>query len=116
MKALSIKQPWATYIINGDKSIETRTWSTNYRGDILICSSAKPNNLGPEFPSGIIMGIAELYHISDMTKEDEDLALCDIYKNAKSWHLRNIRPFKEYIPIRGKLGLFDVDINIRKYI
>lgn len=36
MKALSLWQPWATLIANGAKQIETRSWSTSYRGPILI--------------------------------------------------------------------------------
>ncbi len=41
MKALTIKQPWASLIVHGIKNIENRTWKTNYRGRILIHASAK---------------------------------------------------------------------------
>ncbi|CAL2094900.1 ASCH domain-containing protein [Tenacibaculum sp. 190524A02b] len=41
MKALSIKQPWASLIAHGIKDIENRTWYTNYRGKIYIHSTAK---------------------------------------------------------------------------
>ena len=36
MKALTIKEPWATLIIDGYKKYEFRSWKTNYRGKILI--------------------------------------------------------------------------------
>jgi hypothetical protein len=36
MKALSLTQPWATLIAIGAKRIETRSWSTSYRGPIAI--------------------------------------------------------------------------------
>lgn len=36
MKALTIIQPWATLLAAGKKRIETRSWKTNYRGEILI--------------------------------------------------------------------------------
>ena len=36
MKVLSLTEPYATLIKNGIKTIETRSWKTNYRGDILI--------------------------------------------------------------------------------
>ena len=42
MKALSIKQPWASLIANGIKDIENRTWKTNFRGRIYIHASSKP--------------------------------------------------------------------------
>lgn len=36
MKALSLTQPWATLVAIGAKRIETRSWSTNYRGELAI--------------------------------------------------------------------------------
>jgi len=36
MKGLTVIQPWAWLIANGKKLIETRTWSTDYRGPLLI--------------------------------------------------------------------------------
>jgi len=41
MKALSIKQPWASLITQGIKDIENRNWKTNFRGRIYIHASAK---------------------------------------------------------------------------
>lgn len=41
MKALSIKQPWASLIAHGIKDIENRTWKTKFRGKIYIHASAK---------------------------------------------------------------------------
>jgi hypothetical protein len=41
MKALSIKQPWASLIAHGIKNIENRTWRTKFRGRIYIHASAK---------------------------------------------------------------------------
>ena len=42
MKAISVRQPWAHMIMCGTKQYEYRTWSTDHRGDLLICSSANP--------------------------------------------------------------------------
>lgn len=39
MKVLSLLQPWATLVVIGAKKIETRSWNTKYRGDILIHAS-----------------------------------------------------------------------------
>ena len=36
MKALSIRQPWASLIMAGIKPVENRTWKTNFRGRIWI--------------------------------------------------------------------------------
>lgn len=39
MKALSIRQPWATLILRGGKDIENRVWRTKQRGTVLIHAS-----------------------------------------------------------------------------
>lgn len=39
IRALSWKQPFASLMLHG--KIETRTWSTHYRGLVLICASKK---------------------------------------------------------------------------
>ena len=47
MKAITIKQPWASLIVHGIKDIENRTWSCpkKYLGQrVLIHSSGKPLN------------------------------------------------------------------------
>ena len=36
MKVLSLRQPWAWFVINGGKRIENRRWNTRFRGDFLI--------------------------------------------------------------------------------
>ena len=42
MKAITIKQPWASLIATGLKDIENRSWKTNYRGRVLIHAAASP--------------------------------------------------------------------------
>lgn len=36
MKALTLTPPWGTLVACGAKTIETRSWSTSYRGPLLI--------------------------------------------------------------------------------
>lgn len=105
MKALSVKQPWANMIAAGEKTIETRKWPTPYRGEILIVSSKMPKiDL-----AGYALAIAELVDCRPMTQEDERAACCPIYPKAHSWVLRNVRRITPF-PVRGQLGLFDVEI------
>ncbi len=35
-RALTVRQPWASLIALGIKTIETRSWRTSYRGDLAI--------------------------------------------------------------------------------
>lgn len=41
MKCLSLWQPWATLVVIGAKRIETRGWSTRYRGPLAIHASKR---------------------------------------------------------------------------
>lgn len=42
-KVISLLQPWATLVVMGAKRIETRSWNTNYRGELLIHASQRFN-------------------------------------------------------------------------
>ena len=60
MKALTLWQPWASLVAQGHKSIETRCWTTKYRGELAVHSAAKlpPKWLGasrfqPEFRNAL---------------------------------------------------------------
>lgn len=41
MKVISLLQPYATLVVIGAKKIETRSWNTKFRGEILIHASKK---------------------------------------------------------------------------
>lgn len=101
MRALSVKQPWANLIASGCKTIETRTWTTRYRGLLLIASSKTPNI----FPAGSAVAIAKLVDCRRMTRADEAGACCDAYPNAMSWVLEDIRRIRPF-PLKGALGVF----------
>jgi hypothetical protein len=88
----------------GRKTIETRTWKTSYRGKILLFASQKPKS----GISGMAFAIAELADVRPMTKADEAAACCAVYDRANSWFLENVTPIEPF-PVKGKLGLFDVE-------
>jgi hypothetical protein len=111
MRALSIKQPWANMIVSGEKTIETRVWSTSYRGDILLVSTRSPNIQ----PAGYALAIAKLVDWRPMTSADVADAKCALYKNAFSWVLNNIRPITPF-PVRGRLGLYEIRIDQDKLL
>jgi len=104
IKALSLKEPWASKILNGEKTIETRTWKTKHRGPLLLCCSQKPKSQ----ISGKAFAICELNEIRPMKKSDEEEACCELYKGAYAWIIENVQPI---IPFeqKGQLGLYDVE-------
>lgn len=50
MKAITLYQPWATLVATGKKQIETRSWSTNYRGPLAIHASKNRKFIAGENP------------------------------------------------------------------
>jgi hypothetical protein len=105
VKALSVRQPWANLIAQGRKTVETRTWPTAYRGDLVICSSKKPLI----YRAGVALCVVELYAVVPMGREHEAEACCELYPGAWAWKLRNLRPLKPF-PVRGQLRIFDLTV------
>jgi len=126
MKALSIKQPWAWAIDDGHKTIETRTWPTKYRGDLVIVSSLQPDKQQLDYVMqeskgkiadlllyGYAIAIAELVDCRLMVEGDVDAAMCDMYPESYSWVLENVRkikPFKQ----KGALGIYQIEMSLNE--
>lgn len=119
MKAIVVKGPWATWIAERRKRIESRTWATLHRGPLLIVAGKAFDDAAlfhddvddrppSAFPRGVALCVVDVRHCRPMTKADEPLALCVAEPGRWAWVLgpaRKIEPF----PVRGQLGLFDVD-------
>lgn len=48
MKGLTLTQPWATLVAFQEKQIETRSWSTDYRGLLAIHAAKGVSSIGGE--------------------------------------------------------------------
>jgi hypothetical protein len=92
MKAISIRQPWASQIADGTKIIEYRSWPTSYRGPLLVCASARP------VVSGVLSGVAICVI---------DVVGCRLGDDGYEWDLARPRPVKP-VPIKGRLSFFTV--------
>ncbi|HDR1906682.1 TPA: ASCH domain-containing protein [Pasteurella multocida] len=120
MRALSIKQPWAYLIASEQKTIEVRSWSTDYRGPLLICASSAEQNawvLNKQekaytlLPSGVMMCVCDLVDVRLMTEEDREMAWAsddDKIEGLYAWVLSNPKTVM-FNKVIGKLRLFDVD-------
>lgn len=122
MKALSVRQPWAYQILHGEKKIEYRSWATDYRGPILICTSktwddedmVKPDvqTVRTKYPMGVAFCVVDLVGIESRVEYDDwdgkNRLACD-------WHLANPRPVKQF-PVKGKLHLFDVPDEMIEFL
>ena len=115
VRALSIRQPWAWLIVNGHKDIENRSWSTKYRGPLLIHASAKKPevtlladieqhyevDLPKTFDLGGIVGLA---NVVDCVGESRSVWM----QGPVGRKLANARPLP-FLPVLGKLGLFRLE-------
>lgn len=50
MRAVTIRQPWATLIAVGEKRFETRSWATKHRGHIAIHAGKVIDNKACQHP------------------------------------------------------------------
>src|SRR5574344_761408 len=121
MKVLTIKQPFASLIVNKYKKYEFRTWKTNYRGKILIHAGLSKDKRINDFSCynlnyvfGSIIGEAEIYDcklIDEKFKEELLKENSLVYKDVKigeyAFCLKNIKKYENTITIKGKLGLWN---------
>ena len=114
MKALSVKPLWATAILQEVKRIEWRSWSTDYRGPLLICASSAPWYAGSICKHALC--VVDLVDVVPFEEEHLYWACMDEMpdKPGYAWLLSEpsfIVPFE----VKGKLHLFDVDDSLVKY-
>ncbi len=114
MKCLSLRQPWASLVASGRKTIEVRSWRTHYRGPLVICASARPRH--PPLPAGEAVCVVELIDVRPLTAADLPAACLDQIEpeGLFAWVLRGAVPLPEpFGPIRGQLKLFDPPAALR---
>ncbi len=69
MKAITVYQPWASLIAVGAKKYETRSWATNYRGQIAIHAGKKPFTTN-EYTDGELYPFAYALNLPDIYSFD----------------------------------------------
>lgn len=134
MMGLSLWQPWASLIAFGLKHVETRSWSTGYRGPLAILAARTTTGLErapaelqlelcrvaglrgtSELPLGGVVAVADLADCYVMTPRAVELCrdVAPTEYLAGDWrpgrfelHLANVRRFQAPVPARGRQGLF----------
>lgn len=93
LPCLSVKQPWAELIASGLKTLELRTWLTNYRGPLVIVASLKraDQHPGVDGPRGQAVALVELLDIRPATAADASDACVVPGRRDYAWRLRLIR-------------------------
>lgn len=128
-KVLSVRQPYASLLVNGIKDVENRSRKTNFRGTVLIHASAKMHDIMNQLPTKIfLLGASPVeQHIMKMSKDvvEEDLFGCiigsvDIVdcvqchwsdwtdRGYYQWVCANAKKFEHPIrDVKGKLGIWE---------
>jgi hypothetical protein len=118
--ALSIRQPWAELILRGEKSVELRKWTTDYRGPLWLHASKKLAEVAPPLGDtplflGGYVGYATLQTIMAIDSrrwEGWRIHHCDpgpYIPGYFGWVLSDVVRFQDPLPAPGKLGLFEPD-------
>lgn len=108
MKALSIHPVYVEAIIGGLKTVECRTWKTDYRGDILICSTAKKFKGTIPGHAQCIVTLADIVPFTRKHLKAACMNANDYRPGMYAWILENLRLIKP-VPVKGKLSLWNYD-------
>lgn len=106
MKALSIHPVYAGAIFAGEKTVEVRTWRTDYRGDIVICST---NKKFKDTIPGHALCVVRLADVVTLRREHLEAAMmnaADYEPGYYAWILDDLRIIRP-VPVKGRLGLWE---------
>jgi ASCH domain len=125
IKALSVIQPWAELIISGKKTVELRTWLSEYRGELWLHTGKRGDDglenefgLSGLFRGGFI-GVVELSAIVSI-----DPHRWESWRHRHrdpgpwqpgmfAWIIKSPRRFITPIPAPGALGLFSPSTEVQ---
>jgi hypothetical protein len=115
-RVLSIRQPWAWLIVHGFKPIENRTWTTDYRGNLLIHAASKPDRVTQKTIRdcyGIILPPARELRLGGIIGEAE---LVDVVEYSSSAWFTGPYGFvlalpkpRRFRPLKGQQRIFTID-------
>lgn len=116
MKALTVLQPFASLIVEGLKTMETRKWSTDFRGRLLIHAGKATSHIqltppGMKFDHlrGVILGSVELIDVEaamECEPDEEERRFGFFHEGYFAWKLANPVKLDAPIPCRGDLGFW----------
>ena len=124
MKALTVKQPYATAIVRGFKTVENRSQRWAYRGPLAIHAGKAWSNHGAESvasisgrcfiyaPQSAIIGLVDLVDVH------EDAGCCLPWGMPGRFHLvlDNPRSLDVPVPCGGRLGLWNLPLEIAELL
>ena len=127
MRAISLRQPWATWVVQGKKTMEIRTWTVSYRGPMAIHASqtvnrevCRANGIDPDrLTLGGVVGLVDLVDVIELdassfqANQSRHMAqgMFDAPRAGErlyGWVLQNAQELADPIPYHGRIGLFNL--------
>lgn len=125
--ALSLTRPWGWHVLRSNKQIENRTWTTNYRGPLLIhdakswsrdatlCAAIATGRDFVSSPGAYPTGISGVVDVVGCCTQQQNSLRAEcgcgpwamVYQ--AHWLLANPIVFGEPIPCRGAQKLWSID-------
>lgn len=131
MKVLSLTEPYATLIKEKKKYVETRSWKTNYRGELYIHASStkipkewKENQELMNLVQDTSMNYGSILckcnlvdciymtkeYVLDMKENHYQEFICGIYEEGRyAWLLEDIQVLDHPILTKGYLGVWNYE-------
>lgn len=128
---LTLWQPWASFIVWGLKTIETRSWPPHHVPPVLAIHAAKTTRYdgmlaelwskaglpdpAPDprtLPHGALVALAPVEGLGPTESarpSSVDFVLGDFRPQRFAWYLGRVQALEEPIPFRGRQGLFRLD-------
>lgn len=132
-KVLSVRQPYASLLVNGIKDVENRSRRTNYRGTVLIHAGAKVHDVVSFLKTRHEFTVEEIAMMTQMNEVEENdffgcivgsVEIVDCVQDSTSewaergqWHwvCRNAKVFAQPIRnVKGRLGLWEWERSINE--
>lgn len=116
MKALTVKQPWASLIIAGYKPVENRIWYTHHRGPLAIHAGTGTDSDGMRDHARLVNKIVKTFGPLPHEAVLGTVTLVDCIDDSRSrfadpgawhWKLANAHRFRHPVPARGRQRLWD---------
>jgi hypothetical protein len=121
IKLITVRQPWASFLVLGLKPVENRDRTNHYRG-LLGILAGKAIDRGPRaleamdrylpgttlesLPRGAVIGTTELYGVTQAMESWW-------FTGPHGWLVRAPRMFLTPIPARGQLAVINAPPDVR---
>jgi len=137
MKGLTIHQPWAGFVAAGMKRIETRSWPTEYRGEIAIHAGMRCETWGLGDLLEVVREMNEKFHtlhvargaiiavatLSDCVRtqdlvclDDRERLLGNYEPGRWAWRLESVVVLDNPVPCRGMQRIWTVPPEVEKLV